>query len=309
MELGRSVRIQAPGLLCRDDVQEEPEELQVLPRHAAHKEDRGDPCIARHALCTGKNILLALDNHWHLAYSRRLHNLGELVDSSLQNIVRTHVNLGDNKICWTFQRKGNSKVLFGHSLDSHVRSNHHHRVIGNAARHPIDSCLDVSLVAGEIDEGDNLGALLHNLAACLGVYAAVVNNVSTRVYAHDVLRNAGRPPAFQFMPMPKDRTPSKSSAVIKLPRRQHTHYRALSAIDIADHSYSHVDEVPIQRLLPNHHLRTPALLALLFAHHCHVTPCSFRHLLESFQRGHKVLFGDPFARTVVFNPNGIDRFS
>eukprot|EP00960_Hanusia_phi_P052200 761314-Hanusia_phi.AAC.1 len=34
----------------------------------------------------------------------------------------------------------------------------HHRVIGNAARHPIDSCLDVSLVAGEIDEGDNLGA-------------------------------------------------------------------------------------------------------------------------------------------------------
>lgn len=74
-------------------------------------------------------LLPILDKGWHLAGSRASHNLGDLCNCLLQDVGRANVNLGHDNHDGHVERKGDSQMLFAHSDQSVVRSNHEQTVI------------------------------------------------------------------------------------------------------------------------------------------------------------------------------------
>ena len=108
-------------------------------------------------------------------------------------------------------------MLTRHALNTHVGPDDHHGVVGNTARHAVDSGFDVFFVPGEVDEGDDFRAVPHDLRARQLVDIAVVDHAPVGTKPHYMLRDTRRPPGFKFVPMPEHCRPCQSAPVVQLP--------------------------------------------------------------------------------------------
>jgi hypothetical protein len=72
-------------------------------------------------------------------------------------VRRTYVDLGYAHHDWYVQSQGDSQMLFAHSDQTIIGSNHEQAVIGLTAEHAKDGSAQVAFVTSKISEADDFG--------------------------------------------------------------------------------------------------------------------------------------------------------
>mmetsp|Transcript_28154 Transcript_28154/g.57671 ORF Transcript_28154/g.57671 Transcript_28154/m.57671 type:complete len:417 (-) Transcript_28154:358-1608(-) len=296
-------------LLGGNEVEPEVEERQVLASSVAHLEDRGNPGTVSHCLRRRDDVSLVLHEEGDATDARGLDDAYQFVESVLQHVLGTHVDLRDDEEGSTLEGKRNTKVLSSHTLHAHVCSDHHHGVVWDRARHAVNCCLDVLFVPREIHERNHLRAFADDLWGGLRMERGVVDQAALCVEPDHVVAHTAGTSSLRLMSVPKHLAPCQPATVVQFPASEHPDKRTLPAVNIAHHSDAHVDEVTFLRPSPNKDLGNPPPFGLSTLKKRHVAIAGFRHALHCLQRSHQLIITQSGTSTVVLDPNGIEGLS
>lgn len=94
-----------------------------------------------------------------LAATRGSQNLGQLLDGGFLDVMWSHVDFCDANNHRHRQSQCDAKVLFGHSDQASIGTDHQDDKVGQAASHAEQSCFEVVLVSSQVLDGIRLALL------------------------------------------------------------------------------------------------------------------------------------------------------
>mmetsp|Transcript_29696 Transcript_29696/g.68109 ORF Transcript_29696/g.68109 Transcript_29696/m.68109 type:complete len:445 (+) Transcript_29696:383-1717(+) len=155
-ELHRPVRALRPTLARGHEVDEGLQQVHVLPCYVGDGEDRSHEPVSEgprgdHHVIHASHLVRPLPR------PRYAQQAVELLHRLLQNVLRGEVHLGHDDEYGHVQRNRHAEVLLRHTRHPMVGAHHHHPVVWVVSRHAEHCGLEILLVPGEVDEGDNLG--------------------------------------------------------------------------------------------------------------------------------------------------------
>ena len=148
--------------------------------------------------------------------------------------IRRHVALRHNDEYRDFHGECNAKMLLTHSDDTLVGANKKASVIWKVSGEAKGGCLEISFVAGEVNKGDNLGALCNVVSAGVGTEDGVVKHVTLAIVAEILLSDAAGAAALLLMPMAEDLCAGASAAVVKHCASKNANQGAFSAVNVSN---------------------------------------------------------------------------
>mmetsp|Transcript_22407 Transcript_22407/g.34662 ORF Transcript_22407/g.34662 Transcript_22407/m.34662 type:complete len:209 (+) Transcript_22407:1136-1762(+) len=140
-------------------------------------------------------------------------------------------------------------MLFGHSANSHVGSDDHHAVVRHQPHEPEHRCLEVLLVAAQIQESQNFLGVGGDMGPSLilrGGQSFWLHHFIA-IETHDLLANARSSSVVLLVCEIEDLGSGRSSPVIRDSLGQDSNERRLAAVDVSNDGNSEV------RFLPDRH--------------------------------------------------------
>eukprot|EP00047_Mylnosiga_fluctuans_P002563 m.225017 g.225017 ORF g.225017 m.225017 type:complete len:640 (+) comp11193_c0_seq1:93-2012(+) len=241
LELRRRVAVE--GRAGVEKVQEHLQQGQPGAGNVGHVENGAD--AIRDEVGGGDNdIILVGDQQGHLAAARALEDLLQQDHGLLQHVGRADVDLGDDHKHRDVQRQCKAKMLSRHANDTHVGADHQHCELGRVPRQPKHRRLEVLLVAGKIDERDDLGGAGADVGPVeLPIVRGRVHDAARAVEAKDVVRHTACAPAVRLVLVAEELLARASSAIVQLAVGENPEECALARVDISNNGDTDLDEV------------------------------------------------------------------
>lgn len=139
-----------------ENIHERPHQIQRLSCDIRDLENRADS--PRNELCRCVYAILpVLDEYWDFPRSLGFQNLGKLSDSLLENLGRTDIDFGDDYHYRDVESESDPQMLFRHSDQSIIGSDHQKSVIWLRTEESEYSGAKVTFVSSQISEADHFG--------------------------------------------------------------------------------------------------------------------------------------------------------
>eukprot|EP00327_Prymnesium_parvum_P016099 CAMPEP_0113291638 /NCGR_PEP_ID=MMETSP0008_2-20120614/34165_1 /TAXON_ID=97485 /ORGANISM="Prymnesium parvum" /LENGTH=564 /DNA_ID=CAMNT_0000143583 /DNA_START=222 /DNA_END=1913 /DNA_ORIENTATION=+ /assembly_acc=CAM_ASM_000153 len=279
----------------------------ALHRHVGHHEDRDDR-LRVDVLRAADDVGGVLDLDRDAAHQRLLQQSHDRREGVLQHVelVLHHVRLGDDNAEWHVEGLAEEHVLDGHLEHAAVAADHDEARVGAAAREAEDRGLEVLLVAGEVEEGDDLRAALHHLRPRVHAFLLVVHHAALRVVPEDLVADGGGPPALDLVRVVEHREPRRAAPVVRLPVGEHREQRALAAVHTPRDRHLHVDVRVLVVLADTHLVDRAAVGQPRLRERVDRVRVHRRRRLEASYRRRVLVVAQPRERAVVLDAESVE---